>query len=117
VKVPAYEMLRQDRGLGQHMLGALMRGVSTREYQEVLPQMAATVGLSRSAISRKVVEASIEQLQQLQERRWEDRFARLHLQDLRTFSYWGDACPDRDGEPVAGLAQRSGQVATQPLGH
>jgi putative transposase len=71
VKVPAYEMLRQDRGLGQHMLGALLRGISTREYQEVLPQMAETVGVSRSAISRKVIEASAEQLQQLQERRWE----------------------------------------------
>ena len=72
VKVPAYEALRQDRGLGQHMLGALLRGVSTREYQEVLPQMAETVGVSRSAISRKAVEASTEQLKLLQERRWEN---------------------------------------------
>jgi transposase-like protein len=72
VKIPAYEALRQDRGLGQHMLGALLRGVSTREYQEVLPQMAETVGVSRSAISRKAVEASAEQLKQLQERRWEN---------------------------------------------
>lgn len=72
VKIPAYEKLRQDRGLGQHMLGALLRGISTREYQEVLPQMAATVGVSRSAISRKAIDASVEQLQQLQERRWED---------------------------------------------
>lgn len=70
VKIPAYEMLRQDRGLGQHMLGALLRGVSTREYQEVLPKMAETVGVSRSAISRKAIEASAEQLQQLQERKW-----------------------------------------------
>jgi putative transposase len=72
VKIPAYERLRQDRGFGQHLLGTLLRGVSTREYQEVLPQMAETVGVSRSAISRKAIEASIEQLQQLQERRWED---------------------------------------------
>lgn len=72
VQVPAYEMLRRDRGLGQHMLGALLRGVSTREYHEVLPQMAGTVGVSRSAISRKAVEASIEQLKQLQERRWDE---------------------------------------------
>ena len=64
VKIPAYEKMRQDRGLGQHMLGALLRGISTREYQEVLPQMAATVGVSRSAISRKAIDASIEQLQQ-----------------------------------------------------
>ena len=71
VKVPAYEALRHDRGLGQHMLGALLRGISTREYREVLPQMAETVGVSRSSISRKAIEASVEQLQQLQERRWE----------------------------------------------
>jgi putative transposase len=90
VKIPAYEKLRQDRGLGQHVLGALLRGISTREYQEVLPQMAATVGVSRSAISRKAIDASVEQLQQLQERRWEDveilvmyidgqRFANHHI--------------------------------------
>ena len=53
VKIPAYEALREDRGLGQHILGALLRGVSTREYHEVLPKMAATVGVSRSAISRQ----------------------------------------------------------------
>ncbi len=90
VKIPAYERLRQDRGLGQHMLGALLRGISTREYQEVLPQMAATVGVSRSAISRKAIEASVEQLKELQERRWENveilviyidgqRFAEHHI--------------------------------------
>jgi putative transposase len=72
VPIPAYEMLRHDRGLGQHMLGALLRGISTREYQEVLPQMAATVGVSRSAISRKAIEGSIEQLKELQERHWEN---------------------------------------------
>jgi transposase-like protein len=72
VKVPAYEALQKDRGLGQRMLGALMRGVSTREYQEVLPKMAATVGVSRSSISRHAIEASAEQLKQLQERRWDD---------------------------------------------
>lgn len=90
VQIPAYEALRQDRGLGQHMLGALLRGISTREYQEVLPQMAATVGVSKSAISRQAIEASAEQLQQLRERRWDEieilviyidgqRFAEYHV--------------------------------------
>lgn len=71
VKIPAYEKLRQDRGLQQHMLGALMRGVSTREYDEVLPAMARTVGVSRSAVSRQAIEASAEQLKSLRERRWD----------------------------------------------
>lgn len=46
--------------------------MSTREYEEVLPKMAGTVGVSRSAVSRKVIEASAEQLKQRQERRWEE---------------------------------------------
>ena len=71
VKIPAYEKLRQDRGLQHHILGALMRGVSTREYGEVLPEMAETVGVSRSAVSRQAIEASAEQLKALRERRWD----------------------------------------------
>jgi len=71
VEVPAYEALRKDRGLSQHLLGALLRGLSTREYEEILPQRAQTVGVSRSSISREAIEASEEQLKQLQERRWE----------------------------------------------
>jgi putative transposase len=71
VKVPVYEKLRMDRGLSDQMLGALLRGVSTRSYQEVLPEMAETVGVSRSSVSRQAIEASAEQLKQLQERRWE----------------------------------------------
>ena len=71
VQVPAYEALRGDRGLSERMLGALLRGVSTREYQEVLPEMAETVGVSRSTVSRHAIEASADQLRQLQQRRWE----------------------------------------------
>jgi putative transposase len=71
VKVPAYETLRTDRGLSERMLSALLRGVSTRAYQEVLPEMAATVGVSRSSVSRQAIEASAGQLKELQERRWE----------------------------------------------
>jgi transposase-like protein len=53
------------------MLGALLRGVSTRQYEEVLPEMAATAGVARSSVSRKAIEASAEQLRQVRERRWE----------------------------------------------
>ena len=72
VKVPAYEALRDDARTGQHMLNALMRGLSTRQYNDVLPAMAATVGVSRSAVSRQAAEASAEQLKQLRERRWDE---------------------------------------------
>lgn len=71
VKIPAYEKLRQERGLEQHMLGALLRGISTRQYDAVLPKMAETVGVSRSSVSRQAIEASVEQLQALREKRWD----------------------------------------------
>lgn len=71
VPIPAYEALRKNQALSQYMLGALLRGISTREYHEVLPKTAESVGVSRSAVSRQAIEASVEQLQQLQERRWD----------------------------------------------
>jgi len=71
VKVPAYEALQENRDTAQRMIGALLRGVSTRQYEEVLPEMADTAGVSRSSISRQAVEGSTEQLRQLRERRWD----------------------------------------------
>ena len=71
VKVPAYAALQENSATTQRMMGALLRGVSTRQYAEVLPEMAATVGVSRSSISRQAIEGSMEQLRQLRERRWD----------------------------------------------
>jgi transposase-like protein len=71
VAVPAYEALRTNPDTAERMLGAMLAGVSTRYYKEVLPRMASTVGVSRSAISRQAIEASEEQLRQLNERRWD----------------------------------------------
>ena len=71
VPVPAYAALQKSGPTAERMLGALLRGVSTREYKSVIPEMAATVGVKRSSISRHVIEASTEQLRQLRERRWE----------------------------------------------
>jgi len=47
------------------MLEILLNGVSTRRYQRVLPEMADTVGVSRSTVSREAVAASEAVLQQL----------------------------------------------------
>ena len=72
VPIPAYQQLRHERGLQQQMLGALLRGVSTREYDQVLPKMAETVGVSRSSVSRQAIEASAEQLKTLREKCWDE---------------------------------------------
>ncbi|MBI4467882.1 MAG: IS256 family transposase [Acidobacteria bacterium] len=62
VEVPLYQQLRQEEGLGDRMMEVLMRGVSTRHYAEVLPAMADTVGIARSSVSRKFIQASARQL-------------------------------------------------------
>ena len=72
VPIPAYEAMRRDGKLGGRMLEILLRGVSTRQYKHVLPQMAETVGVSKSSVSAEAIEASEEELRRLCERRWED---------------------------------------------
>ena len=72
VSIPAYEAMRREEGLGSRMLEILLRGVSTRQYAKVLPEMAETTGVSRSSVSREAIEASEAQLKQLCERGFED---------------------------------------------
>ena len=39
------------------MLEILISGVSTRRYEPILPEMAGTVGVSKSQVSRATIEA------------------------------------------------------------
>ena len=68
VQIPAYEALRKDHRLADRMLNILMRGVSTRNYREVLPEMAEQVGVSKSQVSRENIEAGERLLKELAER-------------------------------------------------
>src|SRR5207247_4217312 len=72
IAVPAYEAMRQDTVTGERMLEILLNGVSTRRYRRVIPEMADTVGVSRSTVSRESVEPPEAALQQLLERRFDD---------------------------------------------
>jgi putative transposase len=66
----AYEAM-QDNGLSERVLDVLMRGISTRQYSEVLPEMASTRGVSKSNVSREAAEAGEEALKELLERRFD----------------------------------------------
>jgi putative transposase len=72
VAIPAYAAMQDDEGLQERLLSIVMRGVSTRNYQEVLPEVAQRCGVSRSAVSRQLQEASAEALKGLCERRFEE---------------------------------------------
>jgi hypothetical protein len=71
VAIPAYEAM-QENGLSERVLDVLMRGISTRQYAEVLPEMASTCGVSKSNVSREAAEAGEEARQELLERRFDD---------------------------------------------
>lgn len=68
VEIPAYQAMRQDGRLAERMLEILMAGVSTRRYRQVLPEMAETVGVSKSEVSRETIEAGERTLKELAER-------------------------------------------------
>lgn len=53
VEVPAYAALHKDGRLADRMLQIMMAGVSTRRYEQVLPEMAEQVGISKSQVSRE----------------------------------------------------------------
>ena len=84
VEVPAYQALRTNSTLAARMLDILLHGVSTRHYRQVLPEMAQTVGVSKSSVSREAIEASEQVLQALAERRFDDRdIVLIYLDGLR----------------------------------
>ena len=68
VEIPAYEAMRKDGRLADRMLEILIAGVSTRRYKDVLPEMAETVGVSKSQVSRETIEAGERLLKELAER-------------------------------------------------
>lgn len=69
VAVPAYEAMKRPGPLADRMLELVLSGVSTRKYGQVIGEMAETVGVSRSAVSRETIEASERVLEELMERR------------------------------------------------
>lgn len=71
VEVPAYCAMQDDGRLGDRILSILMRGVSTRNYEAILPDACESVGVSKSSVSRKFIEASEEECRALLERRFD----------------------------------------------
>ena len=68
VEIPAYTALQADQRLADRMLELVLRGVSTRKYETVLPAMADQVGVSKSEVSRETIEAGTRVLKELVER-------------------------------------------------
>ena len=87
IDILAYEAMVMNSRLGRRILEILMQGVSTRKYKEILPEMAETVGVSKSQISREFVAASEAEFKRLCERPFDDaNILVIYLDGIQ----WGD---------------------------
>ncbi len=77
VAIPAYEAMMMNSRLGLRILEILMKGVSTRNYKSILPDMAETVNVSKSQVSREFILVSEKQFKQLCERRFDQTDIRV----------------------------------------
>jgi transposase-like protein len=69
VEIPAYAAINAGgERLAARMLEILIGGVSTRRYANVITEMADTVGVSKSQVSRTTIEAGAEVLKALAEK-------------------------------------------------
>ncbi len=73
VPIPAYEQLNENPRLAERVHDIMVTGVSTRKYADVLPEMAGTVGISKSSVSREFIQASQTALTELMARRFDER--------------------------------------------
>lgn len=71
VEIPAYESLRTRPRMADRMMQIMIDGVSTRRYKGVIPEMAESVGISKSAVSRANIEAGERLLKELADRRFD----------------------------------------------
>jgi hypothetical protein len=60
--------MSKDGCLAKRMLEIVIAGVTTRRYQQVLPEMAEMVGVSQSQVSRETIEAGERLLEDLARR-------------------------------------------------
>jgi transposase-like protein len=72
VEVPAYSRMQDNAALAERMHAILIRGVSTRNYEGVIGEMAESVGVDKSSVSRRFIEAGKAELARLSERRFDE---------------------------------------------
>lgn len=113
IPIPVYEAIQTNSQLGQRILSILMHGISTRSYKKVLPEMAETVGISKSNISREFIEASEQTMREFAEQRFDDKGILIIYIDGLIFGEYhiiGAVGVDSEGfKHVLGLAEGAGE--------
>ncbi len=72
VSLKSYEAMRRPEGFSDQLLGQSLAGLSARRYRETLVGTAEAFGVSPSAVSERLVEATTQKLKEFRERPLED---------------------------------------------
>jgi putative transposase len=72
VPLSSYEALRNKSRFSDELLQKSLKGISTRDYGETLSHLLGNFGISKSSVSRHLVEATTHELRKLKERTLED---------------------------------------------
>lgn len=72
VHLQSYEAMRDTEGFSEQLLGQSLAGLSGRRYRETVVGAAQAFGVSPSAVSERLVEATTHKLKEFRERRLED---------------------------------------------
>ena len=67
IGLKSYEQMSQRGGFSEELLARALRGVSARKYHETVIGTAAAFGVSRSAVSQHIVEATTAKLKEFKE--------------------------------------------------
>lgn len=72
VRLKSYEAMRETEGFSEQLLSQSLAGLSARRYRETVVGAAQAFGVSPSAVSERLVEATARKLKEFRERRLED---------------------------------------------
>lgn len=68
IQLQSYQKLKGRRQFSEELLASALSGVSGRKYHETVDQAAEAFGVSKSSVSRHVVEATANQLKEFSQR-------------------------------------------------
>jgi len=88
IKLKSYQQMRTPGSFSEELLSNALRGISARKYRETVVGTAKPFGVSPSAVSRHLVEATTEKLKEFKER---------DLSDFKPFAVFLDTV-HRGGE-------------------
>jgi putative transposase len=72
VELETYALLQRDEAMPEACLRRMVRGVSTRDYEQVVDLARGGFGVTKSSVSRGFVKATAAEIQTLAERRLDD---------------------------------------------